>query len=188
LAIPTERNETSLLIDFHLFRTYCSNINSYRVSLEAKVWTLCSLHLRFTVKIQKFNLSSYLNTRLIFSQKFDVFHLGACPVNCEKWPQASPHLSASRSVCMEQLGSHWTDFSLISIFQYFSKIFWEINFSLKSENNNNGYFTWRPIYILMVSRSVLLRIRNISYKHSTENKKTHFCSITLFFENLPRKR
>jgi len=48
---------------------------------------------------------------------------------------------------MEQLGSHLTDLSDI----WYLKIFWKsvekIRVSLKSDKDN-GYFTWRPIYIL----------------------------------------
>ena len=38
-----------------------------------------------------------------------------------------------------------------------------IQVSLKS-GKNNEYFTWRPIYILITPRLVLLRMRNVSQK------------------------
>jgi len=50
------------------------------------------------------------------------------------------------SVRMEQLGSHWTDFHEIWYLSTFEKSVQKIQISLKSDNNNR-YFTWRPIYI-----------------------------------------
>jgi hypothetical protein len=76
LVMPTERNDTLLLDNIHLFRTYCSNLNSYRLSLEENVWKFRSLHLRPKVKMQDLNPSSYPNTGSHLSQKFDVFQLG----------------------------------------------------------------------------------------------------------------
>ena len=46
---------------------------------------------------------------------------------------------------MEQLGYLWTDFHEIW-YEYFRKPVEKIQVSLKSDKNN-GYFTWRPIYI-----------------------------------------
>ena len=51
---------------------------------------------------------------------------------------------------MEQLGSHGTDFHEICYLSIFRKFVEKIQVSLNS-NNNNGYFTWRPIYIFYVS-------------------------------------
>ena len=43
-------------------------------------------------------------------------------------------------------------------------------------DKNNGYFTWRPLYIFfIISRSVLLRIRSVSDK-TVEKIKTHIFS------------
>ena len=45
------------------------------------------------------------------------------------------------------------------------------------------YLTLRSIYILIISRSVLLRIRNVSHKF-VEKIKTHIlCSVIFFFFN-----
>ena len=63
-------------------------------------------------------------------------------------------MSAVKSVCpsfclsvrMEQFDSHWMDFfeiSYLSIFQNYDE---DIQVSLKPDRNN-GYFTWRSIYI-----------------------------------------
>jgi hypothetical protein len=51
--------------------------------------------------------------------------------------------------------------------------------SLKSDNNN-GYFTLRPEHSFIISRSVLLRMRNASGKRCRENRNTFY--IQFFFE------
>jgi hypothetical protein len=48
-------------------------------------------------------------------------------------------------VCMEQLGSHWTDFHEIWYLRIFHKSVEEIEVSLKSDKDN-GYLTWRPVH------------------------------------------
>jgi hypothetical protein len=45
-----------------------------------------------------------------------------------------------------ELGSDWTDFNEISYLNIFRKSAEKIQVSLQSDKNN-GYFTWRPIYI-----------------------------------------
>jgi hypothetical protein len=55
-------------------------------------------------------------------------------------------MSVRPSVRMKQLNSHWTDFHEIWYLHIFRKPVEKIQGSLKS-NKNNGYFTWRPIYI-----------------------------------------
>jgi len=52
-------------------------------------------------------------------------------------------MSGRPPVCIEQLGSHWTDFHEIWDFSIFRKYFENIQISLKS-GKNSGYFTWRP--------------------------------------------
>jgi hypothetical protein len=74
---------------------------------------------------------------------------------------------------MEQLGSHWTDFHEIWYLRIFSKICREMQVSLKSIKNNR-YFTWRPTEFLIISRSVLLRMRNVSGESCTENQNTFY--------------
>jgi hypothetical protein len=70
--------------------------------------------------------------------------------NCEKRLLASSYLSVCLSVHpsvrMEQFGFHWTDFHEISYLRIFRKYAEKIQVPLKSDNNN-GYFTWRPMYI-----------------------------------------
>ena len=49
-------------------------------------------------------------------------------------------------VCIEQLGSHSTDFHEIWYLSIYRKHLENIQGSLKS-NKNNGYFIWTPMYI-----------------------------------------
>jgi hypothetical protein len=46
---------------------------------------------------------------------------------------------------------------------------------------NNGYFLRRPMYIFDLSRSVLLRKKNVSHKSCRETRNTHFMSNNFFF-------
>jgi hypothetical protein len=62
--------------------------------------------------------------------------------NCEKRLLASSCLSGR----MEQLGPHLTDFHEIWYSSVFRKPVEKIHVSLKSDKNN-GYFTWRRLYI-----------------------------------------
>jgi hypothetical protein len=55
-------------------------------------------------------------------------------------------MSVRLSVCMEQLECQWTDFHEIWYLNIFRKSVKKIQVSLKSDENN-GYFTWGPIYI-----------------------------------------
>jgi len=50
------------------------------------------------------------------------------------------------SVCMEQIGCNWKNFHEILNLSILRKSVEKIQVSLKSVKNN-GYFTWRPIYI-----------------------------------------
>ena len=55
-------------------------------------------------------------------------------------------VSVHPSVRMEQLGSQWTNFDETWYLRLFLKPFEKIQALLKSDKNN-GYFTWKPIYI-----------------------------------------
>jgi len=50
------------------------------------------------------------------------------------------------SVLVEQLGSHWTDLHEIWYLSIFGTSVEKFQVLLKSDKDN-GYFTWRPIYI-----------------------------------------
>ena len=74
-------------------------------------------------------------------------------------------------------------FSRNLLFQkIFGNLLRKIQVSLNSDNNSR-YFTCRPIYILIISRSVRLRMRNVSDKSFRENQNTHFVFSDIFFEN-----
>ena len=83
---------------------------------------------------------------------------------------------------MEQLGSYCTDFREIWYFIIFGNTVGTVQVSLKSEKNK-GYFTWRPIYFFIISRSVLRRMRNVSGRISRENYNTLFMFNNFFFKN-----
>ena len=69
------------------------------------------------------------------------------------------------------------------IWVFLKKFFQKIQVSLKSDKNN-GYFTWRQIYTYDLSRSILLRMRNISDKSCRENRNTfNVQQLLFFFEN-----
>ena len=55
---------------------------------------------------------------------------------CEKRLLASSCLSVRLSYCVEQLGSHWTDFDEILYLSIFRKSVERIQVSLKSEKGN----------------------------------------------------
>ena len=57
----------------------------------------------------------------------------------------------------------------------------KIQVSLKLEKNN-GFFTWRAVYIFGWSRS-LLRMRNVTDKSFRENQKTHFMFNNFVLKN-----
>jgi hypothetical protein len=79
---------------------------------------------------------------------------------------------------VEQIGALWMDFLEMRILR---KSVRKYSFHWKS-HRNNGHFTWRPINILIVSRSLLLRLRHWdietlrhgSVKSCRENQNT-FC-------------
>ena len=106
-------------------------------------------------------------------------HFKARSKNFEKRLLASSYLPVRPSIRMEQLGSYCTDFHGIWYFGIFRQFVQKIQVSLKSDKNK-GYFTWRRIYIFILSRSVLLRMKRFSEKHCTETRNTHFVFKNFF--------
>jgi hypothetical protein len=84
--------------------------------------------------------------------------------------------SARLSVRMQQLGSHGKDCNEIFCVRIFRKSVEKIKSLLKFDKKNE-YFTWRLIYIFIISRSILLRIRNIRDKVVEKIKGDIFCSM-----------
>jgi len=79
------------------------------------------------------------------------------------------------------IGSHFTDFREILYSSTFRNSVEKMLVSLKFDTNN-GYFTLISIYLL-ISRSFVLRMRNVVDKSYIENKNTHFIYYNFFFEN-----
>jgi hypothetical protein len=90
----------------------------------------------------------------------------------------SSYLSVRLSIRMEQLGSHLTDIRDI----WYLSIFWKSAEKMQGSliSDNNGYYTWRPLCILIISRSVVVKMRNVPNKSCGENQNTHF-----IFSNSP---
>jgi hypothetical protein len=86
-------------------------------------------------------------------------------------------------VSMEQLDCHWADYHEICYLRPFRKSIERIQISLESIKNKR-YFTWRPIYILIISRSILLKMRNIWDKSCRENQNTNFEFNNFFFSKI----
>jgi len=96
-----------------------------------------------------------------------------------KIAKQGPLASSRLSVILP--GSEWKGFRETWYSSTFRKSVDTIQVSLKSDKNNE-YFTWRPIYILIISHSILLIIRNISDIICRENRNIHFIfNNSLFF-------
>jgi hypothetical protein len=91
-------------------------------------------------------------------------------------------MSARLSVQLEQLGYQKTDFHEIWYLRFVRKFVEEIQDLLKYDKKK-GYFTWRPIYIFLItSRSFLLK-RNVPDKRCRENQNTYFVFSNCFFSS-----
>jgi hypothetical protein len=92
-------------------------------------------------------------------------------------------MSVCRSVWIEQLGSHWTDFNEIWHLSIFWKCIKKIQVPLKSVKNN-GYFAWRPMYI--VDHILLISSYNVEMFETkvVEKITTHvLCSVTFLWKS-----
>jgi len=74
---------------------------------------------------------------------------------------------------MEQLGSHWMDFHDILYLSIFRKSVEKIQVPLKSDKND-GALHEDQYTLLIICRSFLFRIKNISVKSCRETRNTHF--------------
>jgi hypothetical protein len=99
---------------------------------------------------------------------------------------ASAKLRKLRYVCptvrMEQIGSHWMDFFMkFGIWVLFENMLRKLKVC-EYLARIAGLSHDELCTFMIISRSVLLRMRNVSDKSCTENQNTHFlCSVTLFF-------
>jgi len=65
------------------------------------------------------------------------------------------------------------EFSWNLTFEHFEKTCRKIQVSLKSDKNN-GYFMWIPLHIFIISRSFLLRMKNLPHKSCGETQNTFY--------------
>ena len=91
------------------------------------------------------------------------------------------------SARMEQLGFHWKGFYEIWYLIIFRKTVKKIQISSKSDKKN-GHFSCRPIYVLIISRAVPRRMRNVSDISCSENKNTHFMFNNFLLKIVPVMR
>ena len=77
-----------------------------------------------------------------------------------------------------RLDSRWTECREIWYLFILRKCVEKTEVSLKSDKNN-GYYTWRPVYIFYNSRWILLRMGNFS--DCRENQNTNFVLNKFFF-------
>ena len=82
--------------------------------------------------------------------------------------------SVRPSVRMEQHDSLWTDFPETRYLSVLPKSAQKIQVSLNLDKNS-GYLYVDQYTVLIIARSVLLRMRNVSEKKVVEKIKTHFC-------------
>ena len=77
------------------------------------------------------------------------------------------------SVCMDQLGSHWTDFHEIW-YLFFENLWEKIEVSLKNLRRITGTLSEELCIFMIVSLLSLLRMRHVSDRSSRENQNRHF--------------
>jgi hypothetical protein len=65
------------------------------------------------------------------------------------------------------------------IWGFFENLLRKIQVLLESDKDK-GYFTWRPIHILIISRSYSLTTINVSDKRCRENQNAHFVFSNFF--------
>ena len=116
-----------------------------RTGVQLKLWSRFTLHVTWT--------KQYLNCWIIFRRRRRITKLDYL---------ASLRQSARLSVCLEKLGSHWTDLSKIC----------RVNSSfIQIQQKYNGYFTWRRFHIHEISRWIF-KMENVSGKSCRENQNT----------------
>jgi hypothetical protein len=111
----------------------------------------------------------------------------ACKIAKHNYQRRRVCPSVRPSVVKEQFGSRWADFHGIGYFCVFRKPVEIIKISLKSDKNN-WYFTRRQIHILIITHSVLFRMKNVSDKICRENQNTFLYLTTFFSEIVPFMR
>ena len=83
------------------------------------------------------------------------------------------HLSVCQSVRIEQFGSSWTNLVKFFVCAFFENLSRKCNFHCNL-TRITGTLHGDLYTLLIISRLVLLRMRNISNKCCRENQNTHF--------------
>ena len=104
-----------------------------------------------------------------------------------KFRNATISFALSLSVCMEQHGSHWTDFHEIYYVSIFRTSVHKIQVSLKSDKNMR-YFTWTSMCTYDNISPNSFRIRNVSHNGCREYQYTRFIFNILFRQSCFLKR
>jgi len=85
-----------------------------------------------------------------------------------------------RPINMEKLGFHWTDYNETQYLCIFRICVEKIQASLKSDKINGTLHEDQNTFVI-ISRSVLRRMRNVSDKVVEKPKTYILCSIFFFF-------
>ena len=88
--------------------------------------------------------------------------------------------SAQKKKTLLQLGKFSGNF----IFEYFSKIYRENSNCIKIWQEYPVFYMKTNIHFLIISRSFLLRMRNVSDKSRRENQNTHFMFNNFFLKKI----
>ena len=131
-----------------------------------------------TAGILYFYFQNYLKMSFpIRKNLLNVWNNIQCPflgMYAKLWKVTTSFVTSARlSICMEQLGSHWKDLHEIWSLSIIQSSLEKFLVSLKSDKNN-GYFTFRSIYISQHICSLLLRMRKVLDKSCRENKNHTF--------------
>jgi len=127
----------TLCVLLSVYDTLCSAVSIWHFVFCCQYMTLCVL-----LSVHCVWMFSTVYTTNLISQKPCVVLLGTY---AKLWKVTiSFVMSVHPSICMVQLGSHWTDFNEIWYLSVLWKSAKKIHVSLKS-GKNNGYFTWRPM-------------------------------------------
>jgi hypothetical protein len=86
---------------------------------------------------------------------------------------------------MEQLTSHWTDFHEIWYLRIFQMSVDKFTLSLKSGKIKMSSLDENQHTFFIISRPILLRMRNVSDKSCRENQNTYFVFSNVFSKIVP---
>jgi len=116
---------------------------------------------------------------LILNKVFCAFNFRRFRKKLEKRLLASSCLSVRLSIRNEQVGCHMTDFMKFHVRVFFENLSIKFKFNYNLTTITGTLHADRYIFVI-ISRSVLLRMRNVSDKSCTESQITYFvfCNIS----------